>query len=74
MAIRDIVTGGFGNGTFSPGVSKVVTDGFGIEARVSVVVEYLELTGAIDSYVWLRGADDSNLELEGAEDGYLALK
>lgn len=30
MAMRDVVTGGYGNGTFSPGVSKVVTRGYGI--------------------------------------------
>ena len=30
MAIRDIVTMGFGNGVFSPGVSKVVTMGYAI--------------------------------------------
>jgi len=28
MAIRDVVTRGFGNGTYSPGVTKVPTRGY----------------------------------------------
>ncbi len=38
MAIRDIVTIGFGNGTFSPGVNKIPTLGYSIGAAVAVVV------------------------------------
>lgn len=34
MAIRDIVSIGYGNGTFSPGVSKIVTLGYGIAEEV----------------------------------------
>lgn len=30
MAIRDVVTMGYGNGTFSPGVSKIPTLGYSI--------------------------------------------
>ena len=35
MAIRSVVTRGFGNGTFSPGVTLVTTRGYGIGAEQS---------------------------------------
>ncbi len=34
MAIRDIITLGFGNGTFSPGVNKLPTLGYSIGAAI----------------------------------------
>ncbi len=35
MAIRDIVTRGFGNGTYDPGVNKLPTRGYSIGAVVA---------------------------------------
>lgn len=32
MAIRDVVTRGFGNGTYDPGVNKIPTRGYSISA------------------------------------------
>ena len=37
MAIRDVVTAGFGNGTYDPGVSKLPTRGYTI--GVAVVID-----------------------------------
>lgn len=36
MALRDVVTRGYGNGVFSPGVSKVVTRGYTVAAVVII--------------------------------------
>lgn len=36
MAIREIVTRGFGNGTYSPGVNKIPTRGYNIVEAVDV--------------------------------------
>ena len=38
MAIRDVVTMGFGNGTYSPGVAKLPTFGYSIgEATIQIL-------------------------------------
>lgn len=36
MAIRDIITRGYGNGTFSPGVNKLPTRGYSIGAAIVI--------------------------------------
>ena len=48
MAIRDVVTMGFGNGTFSPGVNKLPTFGYSIGEALNPIAICVAAT---DSYV-----------------------
>lgn len=51
MAIRDIVTMGYGNGTFSPGVNKIPTLGYSIGAALATNVDTVyETMSVIQSY------------------------
>ncbi len=56
MAIRDIVTIGFGNGTFSPGLGKIPTLGY---SSVVVVAVISGVTSILDQ-IWMSalGADE----------------
>lgn len=38
MPIRNVVTRGYGNGTFSPGVSRVTTRGYSVGEAIAIVI------------------------------------
>ena len=45
MAIRDVVTRGYGNGTYNPGVNDVPTRGFTIGVVAVIVVTTASIRG-----------------------------
>jgi hypothetical protein len=47
MAIRDIVTRGFSNGTFNPGVTKIPTRGYAIGAAADVPTQIIRTNSAL---------------------------
>lgn len=59
MAIRDIVTRGYGNGTYSPGVNKLPTLGYAIGEAVAQNAYGSFRVAALDSYVPGSKAIDS---------------
>jgi hypothetical protein len=67
MAIRDVVTRGFGNGTFNPGVNKLPTRGYSI----SSVVEF-GITSET-TLVIARGSAKSRLTVMQAQDEIVLL-
>ena len=76
MAIRDIVTLGFGNGTFSPGVNDIPTLGYSIGAAVALVlgpycIEAGEVfvAGAVAGEIFVAGPMAGEVFVAGAEAG-----
>lgn len=61
MAIRDVVTIGYGNGSFSPGVSKIPTLGYGIGAAVVSISMYVQ-----SQDVYVPGAKRQDVFVAGA--------
>jgi hypothetical protein len=47
MAIRDIVSRGFGNGTYSPGVNKLPTRGYAIGAAADVPTQIIRVNSSL---------------------------
>lgn len=67
MAIRDVVTGGFGNGTFAGTIPLVVTRGYAIEPpEIVLPSHYHTLYGASAGNVELQGTPTRSLNLPGA--------
>jgi len=48
MAIRDVITMGYGNGTFSPGVNKIPTLGY------AIAVPLVPIGMLVDAYGYYR--------------------
>jgi hypothetical protein len=65
MAVRDIVTRGFGNGTYDPGVSKVPTRGYGAASITITLGPYCVEAGE----VFIAGAVKKEIFVAGIEAG-----
>jgi hypothetical protein len=56
MAIRTVVTRGYGNGTFNGTIALVVTRGYAIGAAVEVIMSLANLAG-VNFKEYLAGVD-----------------
>ena len=72
MAIRDVVTGGFGNGAFSPGVNKLPTRGYSIGAVAvdlspfCIVAFGFQIAGSVKSGFQISGSVKPNFQIAGS--------
>ncbi len=75
MAIRDIVLDGYGNGTYSPGVNKLPTDGYSIgAAAVGVASRYPIIYGPQAKNHILRGVAEYSHIIHGPQEADYRLR
>ena len=73
MPIRDIVTRGFGNGTFSPGVNRLPVRGYSIEEEAVATPFDIDVklqtvfAGAEEMQAVISGSEEIQIAFSGAE-------
>jgi hypothetical protein len=65
VAIRTVITRGYGNGTFNGTVGLVVTRGYTSKALAAVTPKPISLEGVYMPTVELEGQHRATVELEG---------